>query len=151
MQFQSSSHVPLPMLFVPGKDQSIQDAGRTAGILLRETGRFFMRGGALVEVLCENDGEPYLRPIKSTQLASEMELVAQIVKIKSDEVELTVLNAVNNLPDELKTAILLRELVGLSYAEIAKVMHCPLGTIRSRIFRAREIIDEQLNPVLDKK
>lgn len=92
MQFQSSSHIPLPMLFVPGKDQSIQDAGRTAGVLLRETGRFFMRGGALVEVLRENDSEPYLRPIKSTQLTSEMELVAQIVKIKSDEVELTVLN-----------------------------------------------------------
>jgi len=93
MQFQSSSHVPLPMLFVPGQDQSIQEAGRTAGILLRETGRFFMRGGTLVEVLCENDSEPYLRPIKSTQLASEMELVAQIVKIKSDEVVLTVMNA----------------------------------------------------------
>lgn len=81
------------MLFVPGQDQSIQEAGRTAGILLRETGRFFMRGGTLVEVLCENDSEPYLRPIKSTQLASEMELVAQIVKIKSDEAVLTVMNA----------------------------------------------------------
>lgn len=92
MQFQSSSHDPLPMLFVPGKDQSIQDAGRTAGVLLRETGHFFMRGGALVEVLRENDGEPYLRPIKSTQLASEMELVAQIVKLKDGEAQLTVLN-----------------------------------------------------------
>jgi hypothetical protein len=48
MQFQSSSHDLLPMLFVPGKDQSIQEAGRTAGILLRETAIFFMRGGALV-------------------------------------------------------------------------------------------------------
>lgn len=92
MQLESSSHVSLPMLFVPGKEQSIQDAGRTAGILLRETGRFFMRGGALVEVLRENDGEPYLRPIKSTQLASEMELVAQIVKLKDGEAQLMVLN-----------------------------------------------------------
>jgi hypothetical protein len=74
------------------KEQSIQDAGQTAGIFLRETGHFFMRGGALVEVLREGDGEPYLRPIKSTQLASELELVAQIVKIKSGEAELTVLN-----------------------------------------------------------
>jgi hypothetical protein len=92
MQFQSTSHDPLPMLYVPGKEQSIQDAGQMAGVLLKETGHFFMRGGALVEVLRESDGEPYFRPIKPTQLASEMELVAQIVKIKSGAAELTVLN-----------------------------------------------------------
>jgi len=92
MQFQSTSHDPLPMLYVPGMEQSIQDAGQIAGSLLRETGCFFMRGGALVEVLREGDGEPYLRPIKPTQLASEMELVAQIVKLKEGEAQLTVLS-----------------------------------------------------------
>lgn len=92
MQLESLSHVPLPMLFVPGQEQTIQDAGLTAGSLLRKTGRFFMRGGVFVEVLREGDGEPYLRPIKPTQLASELERVAQIVKIKSEETVFTVLN-----------------------------------------------------------
>jgi RNA polymerase sigma-70 factor, ECF subfamily len=67
-----------------------------------------------------------------------------------DEVEQTIYDAVNELPDELKSAIILRELVGLSYADIAKVMHCPLGTVRSRIFRARAMIDERLKNVINK-
>lgn len=52
--------------------------------------------------------------------------------------------ALNDLPDELRTAISLREFEGLSYDEIAEVMNCPVGTVRSRIFRAREAIDKRL-------
>ena len=53
------------------------------------------------------------------------------------------------LPEELRTAIMLRELEGLSYEEIAKIMNCPIGTIRSRIFRAREAVATKLRPLLD--
>ena len=53
------------------------------------------------------------------------------------------------LPEELRTAIMLRELEGLSYEEIAGIMECPIGTVRSRIFRAREAIAERLRPLLD--
>jgi RNA polymerase sigma-70 factor (ECF subfamily) len=53
------------------------------------------------------------------------------------------------LPEDLRTAIVLRELEGLSYEEIAETMNCPIGTVRSRIFRAREAIAEELRPLLD--
>lgn len=59
-----------------------------------------------------------------------------------------VARSVRELPEELKMAITLRELEGLSYEEIAAVMDCPIGTVRSRIFRAREAIDQQLAPLL---
>jgi RNA polymerase sigma-70 factor (ECF subfamily) len=59
--------------------------------------------------------------------------------------------AVEDLPEELRQAITLREVEGLSYEEIAELMQCPIGTVRSRIFRAREAIAERLKPVLDKK
>ena len=65
------------------------------------------------------------------------------------EMEQTVMRAVEALPEELRLAITLREVDGLSYEEIAEVMACPIGTVRSRIFRAREAIDEQLRPLLD--
>ena len=57
--------------------------------------------------------------------------------------------AVEKLPNELKTAVTLRELEGLSYEEISEAMNCPIGTVRSRIFRAREAIAEELKPLLD--
>jgi RNA polymerase sigma-70 factor (ECF subfamily) len=57
--------------------------------------------------------------------------------------------AVEELPEDLRTAIILREIEGLSYEEIAAAMDCPVGTVRSRIFRAREAIDRQLKPLLD--
>jgi len=66
-----------------------------------------------------------------------------------DEIETTVAGAIEELPDDLKTAITLRELEGLSYEEIAQAMECPIGTVRSRIFRAREAIDTKLKPLLD--
>jgi RNA polymerase sigma-70 factor (ECF subfamily) len=66
-----------------------------------------------------------------------------------DEIEATVLKAIEDLPEDLRTAITLRELEGLSYEEIAETMQCPVGTVRSRIFRAREAIDKRLQPLLD--
>ena len=57
--------------------------------------------------------------------------------------------AIDRLPEDLKTAIVLREIEGLSYEEIAETMNCPIGTVRSRIFRAREAIAEELRPVLN--
>ncbi len=65
-----------------------------------------------------------------------------------DEIERTVFQVIHALPLELRIAIILRELEGLSYEEIADLMHCPLGTVRSRIFRAREAIDNQVQPLL---
>jgi len=58
-------------------------------------------------------------------------------------------DALEALPEDLRTAITLRELEGLSYEEIAKAMDCPIGTVRSRIFRAREAIDARLRPLLE--
>lgn len=67
-----------------------------------------------------------------------------------DEIQATVVNAIENLPEDLKIAITLREVEGLSYEDIAIAMDCPIGTVRSRIFRAREAIDKHLKPLLDK-
>lgn len=66
----------------------------------------------------------------------------------SMEIAGTVQDALDGLPEELRTALLLRELEGLSYEEIANAMECPVGTVRSRIFRAREAIDKRLRPLL---
>lgn len=66
----------------------------------------------------------------------------------SEEIRHVVFDTIEKLPDELRTAITLRELDGLSYEEIADVMGCPIGTVRSRIFRAREAIDAQLKPLI---
>lgn len=65
------------------------------------------------------------------------------------EIAKTVNETVMSLPDELRTAITLREIEGLSYEEIATLMSCPIGTVRSRIFRARETIAAKLRPLLD--
>jgi len=67
----------------------------------------------------------------------------------TSEIESTVYQAIKELPEDLKTAITLRELEGMTYDEIAVVMECPIGTVRSRIFRAREAIDKHLKPLLD--
>ncbi|HVY24721.1 MAG TPA: RNA polymerase sigma factor RpoE [Steroidobacteraceae bacterium] len=67
----------------------------------------------------------------------------------TDEIRHTVQEAMKALPHDLREAITLRELDGLSYEEIAEVMECPVGTVRSRIFRAREAIDNKLRPLLD--
>ena len=66
-----------------------------------------------------------------------------------DEIERTVYEAIDELPEDLRSAITLREMEGLSYEEIAQAMSCPIGTVRSRIFRAREAIDRKLRPLLE--
>ena len=65
------------------------------------------------------------------------------------EIETAVTAAVDELPEELKLAITLREVDGLSYEEIAESMNCPIGTVRSRIFRARDAIDARIKPLID--
>jgi RNA polymerase sigma-70 factor (ECF subfamily) len=68
----------------------------------------------------------------------------------TDEIATTVWRVIEALPADLRTAVTLREIDGLSYEEIAEVMDCPIGTVRSRIFRAREAIDLELKPLLEK-
>jgi RNA polymerase sigma-70 factor, ECF subfamily len=70
-------------------------------------------------------------------------------QLMSKQVGETVNQTLQELPEELRTAITLREIEGLSYEEIATVMDCPVGTVRSRIFRAREAVAEKLRPLLD--
>jgi RNA polymerase sigma-70 factor (ECF subfamily) len=67
----------------------------------------------------------------------------------TEEISSTIEKAIADLPDELRTAILLREVDGMTYEEIAQSMDCPVGTVRSRIFRAREAIDKRLRPLMD--
>jgi len=69
--------------------------------------------------------------------------------LQKDEIQDAIAEAIDALPDDLRTAITLRELEGLSYEEIAQTMDCPIGTVRSRIFRARDAIDTRLKPLLD--
>jgi len=99
------------------------------------------------------------RPPTTTEFDSEeaegFEDAEQLRNINTPENELmskqvaeTVNKAMDSLPEELKTAIILREIEGLSYEEISIMMDCPIGTVRSRIFRARETIAESLRPML---
>ena len=66
-----------------------------------------------------------------------------------EEIKETVYRTIAELPEDLRTAIVLREMEGMSYEEIATTMECPIGTVRSRIFRAREAIDEKLRPLVE--
>lgn len=66
-----------------------------------------------------------------------------------EELEGTIAQAFRDLPDDLRTAVTLREMDGLSYEEIAEAMACPVGTVRSRIFRAREAIDKRIKPLVE--
>ncbi len=70
-------------------------------------------------------------------------------ELMTKEIAKTVQTAIDALPEDLRTAIVLREIEGLSYEEIATMMECPIGTVRSRIFRARDAIATQLRPLLD--
>lgn len=94
-------------------------------------------GDIAIEDAVLYDGSAQLRD----RATPERELLRQ-------EIEQTVFSTVEDLPEELRTAITLREVDGLSYEEIAETMNCPIGTVRSRIFRAREAIDEKLRPLL---
>jgi RNA polymerase sigma-70 factor (ECF subfamily) len=84
------------------------------------------------------DNADDLRDLNTPELALESKQIAYSVN-----------SAVEALPLQLKTVMVLREIEGMSYEEIAEVMACPIGTVRSRIFRAREIIAEKLRPMLD--
>jgi RNA polymerase sigma-70 factor (ECF subfamily) len=70
-------------------------------------------------------------------------------ELLKDEIEQVISEAIEDLPEDLGTAITLREMEGLSYEEIAVAMDCPIGTVRSRIFRARDAIDKRLQPLID--
>lgn len=70
-------------------------------------------------------------------------------ELMSKQVVSTVQSALQQLPEDLRSALTLREIEGLSYEEIASVMNCPVGTVRSRIFRAREAVAEKLRPLLE--
>ena len=77
------------------------------------------------------------------------DLATPEAELSNKQIVATVHAATEALPEELRTAITLRELEGLSYEEIARVMDCPIGTVRSRIFRAREAIAARLRPILE--
>ncbi|MDO5070199.1 RNA polymerase sigma factor RpoE [Neisseria sp. Dent CA1/247] len=100
------------------------------------------------------------RPFVSTDVANDegdvLDLANQLADDHTPEAEMmnreileTVEAAITKLPDDLRKAISLREMDGLSYEEIAQIMDCPIGTVRSRIFRAREVIAKDLRPLLD--
>lgn len=67
----------------------------------------------------------------------------------SEQLKQAVFSTIESLPDDLRMAITLREIEGLSYEEIAEVMECPVGTVRSRIFRAREAVDKSIRPLIN--
>ncbi len=94
-------------------------------------------------VIDTEDGETFSQIDTLTDISTPESLMA------SKQIVETVNSAIGELPDELRTAIVLREIEGMSYEDIAQTMNCPIGTVRSRIFRAREAIAEQLRPVLD--
>ena len=86
------------------------------------------------------------------QIEGNMSLTEQTTPeslLAKDELQETILKTIENLPEDLKSAIMLREIEGLSYEGIAEVMECPVGTVRSRIFRAREMIDSKIKPLLE--
>ncbi len=99
------------------------------------------------------------RPLESSQDIDEVEQIGGDHTLRHeetpehlllrDEIQETVLNSIEALPEDLKIAITLREVEGLSYEDIASAMDCPIGTVRSRIFRAREAIDKELKPLLE--
>lgn len=72
-------------------------------------------------------------------------------QLLSDEIGVAIKSAIDKLPEDMRIAIMLREFDGLSYEDIAATMDCPVGTVRSRIFRAREAIDKKLQPLIDKR
>jgi len=96
------------------------------------------------------DGDVDLADAEQYESASDLREVATPERmLLKEEIERTVVAAIDGLPVDLRTAITLRELEGMSYEEIAVAMECPIGTVRSRIFRAREAINRQLEPLLD--
>lgn len=89
------------------------------------------------------DGEP----MALDEMQADDETPEKILLV--EEIKDTILATIESLPEDLRTAIMLREVEGLSYEEIAEAMDCPIGTVRSRIFRAREAIDTKLKPLME--
>ncbi len=103
-----------------------------------------------------NGRQPSIQAAVANDEGGVLDLAEQVPDYHTPESDLinreiiaTVEQAVAGLPEELRQAISLREMEGLSYEEIARLMDCPIGTVRSRIFRAREVIAKQLRPILD--
>jgi len=69
--------------------------------------------------------------------------------LSRDELQAAIEQALVDLPEDLRSALTLREFDGLSYEQIAQIMECPVGTVRSRIFRAREFVDQRMRPILE--
>lgn len=91
-----------------------------------------------------------IEDVENFEVGSEMRsMETPETAMATKQIAQTVNDAVEALPEDLRTAITLRELEGLSYEEIADIMQCPIGTVRSRIFRARETISAKLRPLLD--
>jgi RNA polymerase sigma-70 factor, ECF subfamily len=86
------------------------------------------------------DGADALRDLENPESA-----------LARDELSAEIDAAISDLPDDLRSAVTLREFDGLTYEQIAEIMECPVGTVRSRIFRAREAIDRRIAPLLDKR
>lgn len=84
------------------------------------------------------DGSEPLRDIESPEGAMARDQLQEVVN-----------KAIAGLPEDLRTALTLREMEGLSYEDIAAVMDCPVGTVRSRIFRAREAVEKAISPLMD--
>lgn len=105
-----------------------------------------MRDPTVSEGDAVDDGE---ETFSATELLTNSETPESL--LVSKEIARTVNAAVEALPEDLRTAITLREIEGLSYEDIAEAMSCPIGTVRSRIFRAREAIAERLRPVVERK
>lgn len=89
------------------------------------------------------------------EIAEQMDMGTRLKEQETPErlaveadLKAVILEAVDQLPEELKTALTLREIDGLSYDEIAEAMDCPIGTVRSRIFRAREAVDKAIKPLM---
>ena len=106
--------------------------------------------------LVVNGRQPVIQGSLATDEGELLDLTEQMPDYRTPETDLlnreiiqTVDAAVAGLPEELRQAITLREMEGLSYEEIAQTMNCPIGTVRSRIFRAREVIAKELRPLLD--
>jgi RNA polymerase sigma-70 factor (ECF subfamily) len=89
-----------------------------------------------------DDAEQYAENVELHDLATPERLLLR------DEIERTVVEAIDELPEDLRMAITLRELEGMSYEDISAAMDCPIGTVRSRIFRARDAINKRLEPLI---
>ena len=106
---------------------------------------FLVSQGRKVQILEGVDGED-AEDFEDNSLLKEVNTPES--ELISKQIAQTVSKSLDSLPEELRSAIVLREIDGLIYEEIANIMDCPIGTVRSRIFRAREAIAEQLRPLL---